>query len=347
MSIKASILIPAYNAEKTIADTIGSAINQTWENIEIIVIDDGSSDLTYEVAKQFQSNNLKVVKQQNSGAAAARNHAFRICTGDYIQWLDADDLISPDKIEIQINDSIKLSSPLTLQSCPWGHFMYRYWKADFNRTELWQDHNALEWLILKMGKNLHMQTSTWLVSRELTEIAGPWNEELSLDDDGEYFCRVICASDGIRFSKHPKVFYRNVGSSRLSVIGKSQKKRESLLQSMRLHIKYLMEQEDSERTRKASLNYLQTWYPYYYPDSVEMLEILHAMANSLGGELKAPCFSWKYSWILKLFGWEMANSAKWSMPYYKQFIERKIDYLLYSYDSKNRISDTKKIISNH
>src|SRR5438874_6764230 len=96
-----SILIPAYNAERWIADTIRSALAQTWPRTEIIIVDDGSKDETLSVARQFEAKNVSVVAQQNQGAAAARNHAFSLCQGDYIQWLDADDLLAPDKIARQ------------------------------------------------------------------------------------------------------------------------------------------------------------------------------------------------------------------------------------------------------
>src|SRR5690349_18204647 len=93
-----SILVPAYNAEKWLGDTLRSALAQTWDRKEIIVIDDGSDDRTLSVARSFESDILKVFTQAHQGAAAARNFAFRKSSGDYIQWLDADDLLASDKI---------------------------------------------------------------------------------------------------------------------------------------------------------------------------------------------------------------------------------------------------------
>ena len=72
-----SILIPAYNAQAWISETLQSAITQTWEQKEIIVVDDGSTDQTLAIARQFESEHLKVVAQVNQGAAAARNKAAR------------------------------------------------------------------------------------------------------------------------------------------------------------------------------------------------------------------------------------------------------------------------------
>ena len=120
-----SILIPAYNAETWIADTIESAIAQTWPHKEIIVVDDGSTDGTLAIARQFESNEVRVVTQSNQGAAAARNKAFSLSRGDYIQWLDADDLLSPDKIAHQMRQRRRQGIERTLFSSPWASFRYR------------------------------------------------------------------------------------------------------------------------------------------------------------------------------------------------------------------------------
>ena len=97
-----SIIIPAYNAEEWIDQTIQSAIAQTWPRKEIIVVDDGSTDRTAEIARRFASKEVLVVSTENQGLSAAVNHAFRLSQGDYIQELDADDLLAPDKIERQL-----------------------------------------------------------------------------------------------------------------------------------------------------------------------------------------------------------------------------------------------------
>src|SRR5207237_10098693 len=68
--------------------------------------------------------------------------------------------------------------------------------------------SPVEWLLRKMGENLHMQTATWLTSRELAQAAGPWNTRLLSDDDSEYFCRVLLASKATRFVPEARMFYR-------------------------------------------------------------------------------------------------------------------------------------------
>ena len=94
-----SVVIPVYNAEKYIAATLQSVLDQTYKNFEILIIDDGSSDHSMEICQQFVDPRIKIISQANSGVAAARNHGIRLAQGEYIAFLDADDLWLSTKIE--------------------------------------------------------------------------------------------------------------------------------------------------------------------------------------------------------------------------------------------------------
>jgi len=310
MASLVSILIPAYNAERLIAETIRSALAQTWPHKEIIVVDDGSKDGTVAVAERFAPEGVRVVRQKNQGASAARNTAFSLCKGEYIQWLDADDLLSPDKIERQMVLAEQLADPRLLLSSNWGYFFSRPGKAVFHRTPLCEDLSAAEWLIRKLSGNYHMQTATWLASRQLTEAAGPWDSRLMSDDDGEYFCRVLLASRGVRFEPEGRVYYRVTGGGSWGNLDNSRKKLEAHWMAMKLHIQYLRSLEDSDRARAASVTYLQNWLQYYYPDQTDLIGEFHKLAHELGGTLNTPRMSWKYAWIQKLFGWNTAKRVQ-------------------------------------
>lgn len=98
-----SIIIPAYNAEKYIKETIDSALEQTHKNIEIIIVNDGSTDNTENIIKSYTDDRIKYFKQKNSGLAGiARNTGIRQANGDYIAFLDADDIWVKDKLKKQI-----------------------------------------------------------------------------------------------------------------------------------------------------------------------------------------------------------------------------------------------------
>jgi|GEM_PF-123086 len=312
-----SILIPAYNAEKWIAETMRSALAQTWEPKEIIVVDDGSTDQTSEILRKFESESVRVLTQKNQGAASARNKAFSMSHGDYIQWLDADDLLAPDKIARQMEVVERLGNKRTLLSSSWGRFWYRTRQAKFVPSSLWCDLSPVDFLLRKMGQNLFMQTSTWLVSRELTESVGPWDTNLSADDDGEYFCRMLLASDGVRFVPEAKIYYRYSGTAGLAYIGRSRTKLDSLWRSMRLHMNYLRSLEDSERVRSACCNYMQTNLVYFHPTRPDIVEQQRQEAKRLGWSLAMPRVSRKFFWIKFILGWNAATHAQLLLPHVK------------------------------
>lgn len=340
-----SILIPAYNAEAWIGYTLQSAIAQTWPHKEIIVVDDGSTDATAKVARLFASKSVAVITKQNEGAAATRNHAMRVSQGDYIQWLDADDLLSPDKIERQLVTLREGGAKGVLLSGPWGAFSFRPQKATFVTTSLWCDLSPVEWLLRKMGENQHMQTATWLTSRELAEYAGPWDTRLFSDDDGEYFCRVLLASTGTRFVPDAKVFYRITPSGRLSYIGASDSKKDAMLISMKLHVKYLRSLEESDRVRNSCLKYLHTWYDNFYPERMDIVAELQKLAADLGGHLDEPRLRWKYAWMKPLFGWQTAKWAQRALPQMKASLIGSWDKAMFDREARKRISgnDNKSI----
>jgi glycosyltransferase involved in cell wall biosynthesis len=330
-----SILIPAYNAEPWIAETINSALGQTWSRKELIIVDDGSTDRTLSIARRFASAQVSVVSQPHHNAAAARNTALSICQGDYIQWLDADDLLAPDKIVRQLDALRGCPSTRRLLSCEWGHFIYRSHKTTFIPTPLWCDLSRLEWLLRKLDLNLHMPLSTWLVSRELTEAAGPWDIRLSLDDDGEYFCRVLVASDGTHFVPQARAFYRRAGLSSLSNVGRSDRALESQFLSMQLHIAAVRSLDDSPRVRRACLKYLQRWLIYFYPERHDIVHRCQQLADTLGGRLEVPCLPWKYAWIQRAFGWGLAKQAWRWMPQLRSSVVRAWDRTLFALEQRH------------
>jgi GT2 family glycosyltransferase len=217
----------------------------------------------------------------------------------------------------------------TLFSSAWGRFIYRPSKASFIPTPLWCDLSPVEWLLRKMGQNIFMQTGVWLVSRELTEAAGPWDVRLLADDDGEYFCRVFLAGDGVRFVPEAKAFYRISGPNRLSYVGQSDKKLEAHLLSIKLHVGYLRSLEDSERTRAACLEYLKTMLIYFYPERPDLIKQMEQLASTLGRELAPPRLSWKYAWIQKTLGWTAAKQTQLVYNQHKSSVLRSWDKLLF------------------
>jgi len=331
-----SIIIPAFNAELWIAETIQSALDQTWDRKEIIVVNDGSTDRTADIARSFASR-ITLISTENRGLSAAINRALQICRGDYIQELDADDLLLPDKIQRQLAALRPADSKRLLLSSPWAPFFHRTSAARFVKNSFWQDLTPVEWLLRKMNEGTHMQNATWLVSRELAEAAGPWDESLHYDQDGEYFTRVLAASEGTRFVPGTGILYRVTGTNRISYIGTSDRKKDSLFRSMKIHVQYIRSMEDSERVRKACVCYLQTWYGVFYPRRPDIVAELQALAVQLGGHLSEPHLRTKYAWLEPTLGHGAAQWAQMALPQIKVAALRRFDRLMY------RLETTKKL----
>ncbi|MBX4888231.1 MULTISPECIES: glycosyltransferase family 2 protein [Rhizobium] len=105
-----TVVIPAYNAEKTLLETLTSVSNQSYDRLEILVVDDGSRDGTLELAHDYRlrDNRVRVLTQVNGGVARARNHGIREARGVYIAPVDADDVWHPHKLELQLQAVRKL-----------------------------------------------------------------------------------------------------------------------------------------------------------------------------------------------------------------------------------------------
>jgi len=275
-----------------------------------------------------------VICKENQGAAAARNHALQLCQGDYIQWLDADDILAPDKIERQLGALREIDGKRTLLSCAWAAFSYRINHARFVLSSLWQDLFPIEWFVKKMSENLYMQTATWLTSRELTQVAGPWDTRLLSDDDVEYFCRVLLTSDRIRFVPDAKVFYRVTPSSRLSYVGTSDNKKDALVLSLKLQIQHARSVEDSDRVRRACLACLKSRLGEFHPERPDLVAELQTLAAQLGGARETPRLRPKYAWMQPIFGLKGAKSAQIALPRMKASFVRYFDKIMYNCENR-------------
>ena len=323
-----SILIPAYNAERWLGATIRSALAQTWTNTEVIVVDDGSRDGTLKVARTFENKKVRVVTQPNSGAPAARNRAFELSQGDYIQWLDADDLLDPNKIQFQLEAARETGNPRVMFAGPFGTFYYRVERAAFRRTSLWRDTTPVDYLLTRFTENAFFQTAAWLVSRELSEATGPWIDFDSPDDDGEYFCRMVVRSAGVKFVETARMYYR-VGNYGGLNKARSTKAQNALFLSKRKSINYLLSMEDSPRARAACVQLLNDWVPEFYPSREDIVAEMTSLAASLGGTLSLPTPKRKYRGIEWLVGHHAAMTAGTALPRLRTGVERWWDELMY------------------
>ncbi len=303
-----SILIPCYNSEQWLAETIKSALTQTWTNKEIIVVNDGSTDNSLAVAKSFESSIVKVISQKNKGASAARNRALKEAQGDFIQYLDADDILATDKITRQI-ELLQKTDANYLAAGAWGRFFQSTAETQFRSEPVWQDMSPVDWLVCSWGGGGMMHPAAWLIPRKISDKAGLWNEELSLNDDGEYFCRAILASDGIIFCERAKSYYRSGLTNSLSRI-KSSSALISAFQSIELCTEYLLATKNNQYTRHACAIAFQRFIYGIYPNELNLVKEAEREVHELGGcELK-PAGGKIFHLLNKILGWKTARKIQ-------------------------------------
>ena len=298
-----SLIIPCHNAERWLAATLESALAQTWPAVEIIVINDGSRDGSLAIAHSYGPRGVLVVDQPNAGASAARNHGLRLARGEFIQYLDADDLISPDKIAAQV-DMLHDRAPGTLATCAWGRFQGDPATAQFVDDAVCRDFTPVDFLVLAGDTGAMMHPSSWLLPRAVAERAGPWDETLSLNDDGEYFCRVLLASAGLVYCRTGRSYYRSGLPGSLSQ-QRGDRARRSQFRSLELIVRHLRAAEDTPRTRAAAANYLQRFIFDFYPAPADLMQAAAAQVTALGGSLLAsPPMGPRTRLLATLLGWK-------------------------------------------
>ena len=160
----------------------------------------------------------------------------------------------------------------------------------------------------------------------------------SLDQDGEYFCRVLCrASEGTGSYRNQGFIYRAATVNRLSFVGDSDKKKDSLLLSMKLHVQYLRSLEDSERVRTACLKYLQTWYRNFLPGAaLTWCRKRNNLRQSLGGRLEAPTdYPGNICGFKQFFGFTAAKQVRQRWNQFKSHAQRSWDKALFELEKRN------------
>jgi glycosyltransferase involved in cell wall biosynthesis len=276
-------------------------LSQTWHSKEVIVIDDGSVDGSRELLKSWDSQ-CKIIFQDNRGAAAARNRGLTEAKGQYIQFLDADDLLLGDKIELQVR-LLQQSPPGRMASGPWARFRQNIDEAVFDPEEVWAALSPKEFLMASWLGGGMMPIFAWLTPRNVLDRGGPWEEGLSVNDDGEYFTRAVMASTGIVFCGEARGFYRTHSPITLSnrhdwVAANSD------FSSINKSCSYLLSKDSSSSIRRACAAAYQRFAFRYYPDYLDLTQMAEIKVRELGGSDLAMGESATATIARRLLGWK-------------------------------------------
>lgn len=178
-----SVIIPTFNRAWTLKNAVDSVLLQDYPNIEIIVIDDGSTDNTRELLKEYQ-NKILVLRQENSGVSAARNFGIKESKGEFIALLDSDDAWEKEKISCQVEFFMKNPEAMICQT-------EEIWIRNGKRVNPKIKHKKPSGMIFEPSLNLCLVSpSAVMMKRELFDLKGYFNEEFIVCEDYDLWLRI-------------------------------------------------------------------------------------------------------------------------------------------------------------
>ena len=202
-----SIIVTCYNKEKFIAQTIESVLNQTYANFELIVIDDGSSDNSRTIIEQFADKRIKFISQNNLGENAARNAGLKVILGQWIAFLDGDDVWLSTKLQEQLN--YIQENNLDMCFCDYGTIdKIGEWSMSFPKVSFSNfTYNSLRKKILK-GNFILGSASSVIVKKNIIDRIGLFDKNIKWGGDWEYWIRIVFCTTRIGFLNKELVYLR-------------------------------------------------------------------------------------------------------------------------------------------
>jgi glycosyltransferase involved in cell wall biosynthesis len=209
-----SVIIPVYNGEKTIRATIETVLKQTFSDFELIVIDDGSQDATLEIISEFRDTRIKVLSGSNRGVSVARNRGIAQASGDFIAFLDADDLWTPNKLEAQFN--ALQTNPQAAVAYSWTDYIDESGQFLYPGSHITLNGNVYSQLLVK---NFLENGSNPLIRTHVLKTVGAFDESLSPSEDWDMWLRLAANYDFVAVPS-PQILYRISSNSASSNISK-------------------------------------------------------------------------------------------------------------------------------
>lgn len=200
--MKISLIIPVYNTERYIQDAIESALNQTYADIEIIAVNDGSTDNSLKILERY-SNKIKIITKQNGGTASALNIGINTMSGNWFKWLGADDILYPSSIEELVNAAKEIQDKNTILYSNYdiidvtGKIIRQFIEPNYNKLENFERHVILL-------DHFFGNAGTTLIHKSIFDKYGLYDETIGFQEDYELWLR-LCIQHNCTLHLIPKI----------------------------------------------------------------------------------------------------------------------------------------------
>ncbi len=298
-----------YNNARFIKFTMDSILSQQYSNFEIIFVDDGSSDDSIQIARNYNDPRIVVFKQDNRGQSHAANVGYSLSSGDLIKFFDSDDVMGQHMLSLQAKSLGERNDAIAMGE--WCRFFGSEPQNEhFAPLSMYINSKPVDWLVQEWGTVQHMmQCGLWLVPRQIIESRGRWDERLSLLNDFEYFGRLLTGASELLYTPDARIHYRSGLPGSLS----GQRGREAIESahlSLMLGTQHLLDAEDSPRTRKVCANVLQDFEYTYYPEHPDLRASMRARVRELGGSQLEPDGPPGFHKLRRFTGWKVARHVQ-------------------------------------
>lgn len=323
-----SIIIPCYNSSRYIGEAIDSVLAQTHTLFELILVNDGSTDETEIIIRSYTDSRIRYIYQPNRGQSAASNAGIAAAKGDYIKFLDADDVLHPDHLAAQL--AVLKDDPGAVASCNWA----RFYNDDpglavVSDEVIQEDLLPVDWLKQSLSKRYDMMPGwLWLIPRTVLEKAGGWDESLTVNNDFEFSTRLLQHTSAVKYAADARLYYRSAVAGSLSS-QKTEAGYRSAFSAAKKGCGHLLQMDSSTDMKRLCANKYLFWMFELYPQYPVLVKEMEAEVKKLGGgNRKIGGRSKIMHGLQQLFGWKFAKRcwlffrkigyAKWGLPLKKK-----------------------------
>ncbi len=317
-----SIIIPCFNAQRWLAEAIDSCLEQTYRRIEIIVIDDCSTDDSMEIIKSYGDKIIWERLTEKRNGSYARNRGLALSKGEYIQFLDADDLILPKKIERQVNFLEETGADVV-----YGDWRYQGHQDDevIFLDQIEKPGTQTD-ILQSLLENWWTAVASLFYRRTAVEKSGGWDESLSAAQDRDFFISIVMSGAKVVYQPGCYSIYRRYGNVTVSTASKPRwvENHFNVLQKVEKRLSQQNKQIPINYRRALAQGYFELARDYIYIDYSQYLLLLNK-SLTLCPDFKHKSSRTIYNLVQNIFGFRLSEQLFHRILLLQAFINSKID----------------------